>query len=113
MQISNQLLKPIIDRLYDEYRELNGRLVLRPSEETDKLKAFIQKKLQQLERLESEMVAVQPHAERALYSDWPFALRQLKLGLRIAQRRWKRILLNEVRFKKGQGKTSLMAAYAS
>jgi hypothetical protein len=110
MEISNQLLKPLIDRLCEEYQGLDSELKLHPdSEEINDLKGTIQKKIQQLENLDTVLLKT-PAAERLTQSDLRDTLRQLKLELRFTQRRWKRQLLNEVRFKRSRRKDTLAAA---
>ena len=113
MDINNQLVRPLMERLYDEYRELVGELTFHDSDETQKLKLFIQKKIQQLETLNGTISSLGIQSEKSLYPDLHEQLKQLKLELRFAQRRWKRQCLNEVRFKKSHPRTPLISTYAA
>ena len=108
MEISTQLVKPLIDRLVEEYKDLDREMTNYSSEEVDEMKTSIRKNLQQLEVLDSSMASIGPAADDSSSDDLRDILRQLKLELRFAQRRWKRQLLNEERFKRGPEKGSFI-----
>src|SRR5437870_5213200 len=100
MEISNQLLKPIIEKLCDEYQELDQQLNLHLSEETRKLKNSIQKKIRQLELLDSCVSSMVKLSENNDCLDLRNTLREFKLELRFAQRKWKRQSLYDIRINK-------------
>jgi len=108
MQISDQLVKPLVERLGDEYRELDRELGQHSIEETESLKILIKKKLRYVESLCSD----DPSNRSALHGNIHHTIRKLKLELRFAQRKWRRLLLNETRFKK-QDKNEVPASFAA
>jgi len=110
MEISNQLVKPLIERLAEEYRELEQEMTDYSSEEVEEMKTSIQKNLKQLEVLDASIASMGSESDDSTSMDLRDILRQLKLDLRFAQRRWKRQLLNVERFKKGPQKASLVTS---
>lgn len=91
MEISNMLGKSLMGKLYDEYRELDQEVDVRVSSEASEIKILVREKIFQLQNLK----AANDAESRELF-------RKLKLDLRFAQRRWKRQVLNDVRFRKQQ-----------
>ena len=112
MEINDQLSKPLIDRLCYEYKELENALVRHSSEETEKLKVSIQKRIRQIEAFNFSIEMVQPSQEY-LSADFRDTIRQLKLDLRFAKRRWQRILLNEGRIFKRSRKDIIVVTRAA
>ncbi len=113
MEINTQLIKPLVDRLYDDYQQLAGELPLRSNEEIQKLRIFLQKKIHQIETLNTAISSLSAEPQRPLYPNLQDQLRDLKLQLRFAQRRWQRERLNENRFRKNQRSNSLLASFAA
>ena len=100
MEINTQLLKPLIDRLTDNYRDLGREVQFHRSSEADQLRSFIQKRMNQLQHLDVSLTSPGSTLQNGQLRNSRDILRQLKLELRFAQRRWKRQLLNDVRFKR-------------
>ncbi len=113
MEINTQLIKPLVDRLYGDYQQLAGELPLRSNEEIQKLKTFLQKKIHQIETLNSGFVSSGSESQKVLYPSLHDQLRDLKLQLRFAQRRWQRERLNENRFRKNRQSAAFVTSYAA
>ena len=115
MEISSQIVRPLIERLYEEYQELDRELAPHSSDEVAELKTFVHKKMRQLQTLDSTVSGLTPAllSESLSYNELRHQLRQLKLQLRFAQRRWKRQIVNESRFRRRlQGKLLMPTAAA-
>ena len=100
MEISRMLLKPSIERLEEEFRELHRELNHSDlSSEALQLKNMIQRKIRQLEMLRVA-VSYMNTAPDSEPQNFQASFRRLKLELRFARRKWKRLCSNEVRFQK-------------
>ncbi len=108
-EISNQILKPLIDRVEKECRELYHQVGDPASEEGVELKSFLQRKIRQLEMLSVSINYISTLPEQPDLPDLRSTFRQLKLELRFAQRRWKRILLGEARVQRNQEKKNRLS----
>jgi hypothetical protein len=92
MNISHQLLQPLVDRIEAEYNELIDETKPHDSDEIKELRLFIDKKLRQLQMVKVSLSYMnkdefQTEETQANLRD---TLRQQKLELRFARRRWKR-----------------------
>jgi len=90
MKITNQLFQPMLEKIEREYQELLGETQNYYSGETLELRGFVQKKLRQLEMVKVSLSYMQQADGDPL--DLRETLRQHKLELRFARRRWKRQL---------------------
>lgn len=116
MQITSQLFQPLLDRIELEYRELSEEVCGIYSDETQELKSFIQKKLRQLEMVRVSLAYMQQESGNDFSND-PFdlreTLRQHKLELRFARRRWKRQRVSEERVRRNQERRSHVPTFAA
>lgn len=113
MEISHQILKPLIDRLESECLKFEQELNRYTSEEASQLRSFIQKKMRQLNMLKLSVSYANSLSERPILNDLRDTFRQLKLELRFAQRKWKRVQLGEARMRKNQEKRSRLSTFAA
>ena len=115
MEISQMLLMPSIERLSEEFHELDRELVNEESEAVLQLKGIIQRKLRQLQMLKVAVSYLDNAADNnnIVPSDLHASFRRLKLELRFARRKWKRLLSNEIRFQKSQEKRVHVSTFAA
>ena len=100
MEISNQVVKPHIDRMIKEYEDLAREISGHEDEDALELKAMVDKKLAEIETL-SRLDSGHPD------------LRRLKLESRFARRRWMRHLLSEIRTEKNRRKRNYVSTVAA
>lgn len=116
MQITHQLFQPLLERIEQEYRELFDEVRDQYTEETVELKNFIQKKLRQLEMVRVSLAYMQQETEGDFSND-PFdlreTLRQHKLELRFARRRWKRQRVSQERIRRNQERRTHVPTFAA
>ncbi|MBU3758615.1 MAG: hypothetical protein FGM27_01650 [Candidatus Omnitrophica bacterium] len=116
MQITQQLSRPLLDRIQQEYQELFREIACQHTEDAAELRAFIQKKLRQME---SVQVAMNYYLESvsSQTSEDPFdlreTLRQHKLELRFARRRWKRQLVSQEKNRRYQERAEHVPTFAA
>lgn len=96
MQIRTLLLKPYLDRFERELQKLNEELIHHPTGETLPLRSFVEGELSEIQKMRDSV----HHAPENSGVTLPQNFRQMKLQLRFAKRRWKRLISNEIRFKK-------------
>lgn len=113
MEISNQILRPLIDRLKAECQELYQQVSLHSSDEALQLKTFIQRKMRQLEMLGVSVSYASSLPEQPDLPVLRHTFRQLKLELRFAQRKWKRVLLSEARIRRNQEKRAVVSQHVA
>ena len=100
MRINRQLLNPNFNKIAEELRQIQQKARLHGSRESLALFALIERKLRQLELTqeilnlpENSQVEIKPVSLHE-------AFRRFKLELRFSQRKWDRIVSNELRFQK-------------
>lgn len=98
MPIREQLVKPLIWRLFEDYRELERQMVFHACNKTDEIKALVREKMHELEKLGVSAMTREAVTNRQFQRD----IRQLKLNYRFIYRRWKRHLMAEERIRKQQ-----------
>ncbi len=113
MKISYLLLKPYLTRVEREFQDLEHQLNFHRSEETDKLILFVDHEKKELERLKQSLASFDHTTEPVVPHDLYDQFRRLKLELRFAIRRWKRLNSNEARTKKTQEKRSHVSTFAA
>lgn len=113
MEITSQLLRPLIDRLKVECQDLLRQINGDPSEEALQLRSFIQRKIRQIEMLGVSVTYANSLPEQPDLPVLRNTFRQLKLEMRFAQRRWRRLQLNQTRARKNQEKRGLTPSVAA
>lgn len=116
MQITGQLFQPLLERIELEYRELLDEVSGLCTEETVELKTFVQKKLRQLDMVRVSLAYMQQDISGDFSND-PFdlreTLRQHKLELRFARRRWKRQRVSQERIRRNQERRAHVPTFAA
>lgn len=108
MKISNQLFQPTLERLEKEYQELSEDTLESYSPEAIEVRTFVQKKLRQLELVRVSL-GYMSSGEQELFGGQTAlrdTLRQHKLELRFARRRWKRQTVSQQRLRRNQERSS-------
>jgi hypothetical protein len=103
MQISDQLLRPFIDRIETEWRDLYREVSGHASDEASVLKPSIEQRMRQVERF--RVSAHYFEQDNTVLKEFPNlreALRFLKLDLRTTRRKWRRYLVSKIRTQKRQ-----------
>jgi hypothetical protein len=103
MQISNQLIRPFIDKIETEWQDLYREVSNHPGDEAGELRPSIEQRMRQLERFRvSALYSEQDVAGLKEFPNLREALRFLKLDLRTTRRKWRRHLVSKVRTQKRQ-----------
>lgn len=103
MEISNQLLKPFIEKMENEWAYLYREVCGYSGEEAAVTKLAIEQRIRQLEKFRtSAMYFDQDDAGFRAFPNLRDALRLLKLDLRTTRRKWHRHLVSKVRTQKRQ-----------
>ncbi|OGX11349.1 MAG: hypothetical protein A2351_03355 [Omnitrophica bacterium RIFOXYB12_FULL_50_7] len=103
MEISNQLLRPFIDKMETEWRDLYREVSDHGSDEASALRPSIEQRMRQLERFRiSALYSEQDGAGLKEFPNLREALRFLKLDLRTTRRKWRRHLVSKIRTQKRQ-----------
>jgi hypothetical protein len=115
MKITNQLLDPLFQRIAAEYQDLNQSLTGVYTDEALELKAFIEKKLRQLETVRVSLSYLQQGIAGLGEPDLDLRdmLRQHKLELRFARRRWKRHLVSQERIRRNHERRTHVPTFAA
>ena len=113
MKISSALLKPNVTLLQLEYNKLQSQVGFDHSPEAVKLRSFIHKQLEELERLSESVSALDQTREGVIPGQVYFHLKRAKHNLRISSRTWSRIISNEARIQKMQEKRRDVATVAA
>ena len=111
MEISNQLIKPFIQKMESEWDQLYREVCGHSSEETAAIRPAIEQRMRQLEKFRTS--AMYFDQDSAGLKDFPNireALRLLKLDLRTTRRKWHRHLVTKVRIQKRQERVNHEAA---
>lgn len=103
MQITRQLFQPLLERIEGEYEDLSKEIDGVYTQEAVDLRDFIQRKIRQLEKIRVAL-SYMHHDKDPLngQADLRETLRQQKLELRFARRRWKRQLISQERIRRNQ-----------
>jgi hypothetical protein len=103
MQISDQLMRPFIDRIENEWRDLYREISGHASDEASVLKPSIEQRMRQIERFRvSTLYFEKDDTGLKEFPNLREALRFLKLDLRTTRRKWRRYLVSKVRTQKRQ-----------
>jgi len=110
------LLEPLFQRITAEYQDLNRSVSAGAyTDEALELKNFIEKKLRQLDTVRVSLSYLQQGLSEAGESDFDLRdmLRQHKLELRFARRRWKRHLVSQERIRRNQERRAHVPTFAA
>lgn len=115
MKISNQLFQPTLERLDREYQQLLDETDGIYTQEALELRNFVQKKMRQLERVRVSLNYMSADADELLGGQAALrdTLRQHKLELRFARRRWKRLQISHQRLRRNQERRSHVPTFAA
>jgi len=114
MEISNQLLRPFIEKMESEWDQLYREVCGHPDPEAADLRPAIEQRMRQLEKFRtSAMYFAQDEAALKGFPNLREALRLLKLDLRASRRKWRRHLVSKVRTQKRQERANYEAATAA
>jgi hypothetical protein len=114
MEISNQLMRPFIDRIETQWRDLYREISDHASEEANVLKPSIEQRMRQIERFRvSAFYFEKDDTGLKEFPNLREALRFLKLDLRTARRKWRRYLVSKVRTQKRQERAEHGASFAA
>lgn len=103
MEITNQLLRPYIEKMESEWQELYKEISGHQSEEALAIKPSVEQRMRQLEKF--RVSARYYEQDGTAFRDFPNlreALRFLKLDLRTTRRKWRRHLVTKIRTQKRQ-----------
>lgn len=111
MEISQQVVKPLLDRITEEYDRLYRELRHHGSDEAYQILSEVQGHLNQLDQMNADsdihlILTSGTNAQRE-------ALRELKLQLRFLSRRWKRHLTSENRLRRNREKQAYVPPVAA
>ena len=115
MKISDQLLQPMLDRIEQEYKELLAEVSSLYVDDAAELRIFISKKLRQLQMVRVTLVYMGQDVgteQGQQQENLRGTLRQHKLELRFARRRFHRQLGNQERFQLKTGSESKVPVFA-
>ena len=114
MEISRMLIKPYLQHLKDEFKQLEEEVDTHlETSEIAEFKSILRKKTRQLEML-TLSVEYLNHDGGALNSEDLYAsFRRLKLELRFARRKWKRFMAHKSRLTKIQESKHHVSSYAA
>ena len=111
MEISAQLLRPFIEKMENEWRDLYAEISGHVSEEAVAMCPSIQQRMRQLEKFRmSAMYFEQDGTGSDEFPNLREALRFLKLDLRTSRRKWRRHLVSKIRTQKRQEKANYAAS---
>lgn len=114
MEISNQLIKPFIDKIGTGWQDLYHEVSSHAGEEASTLKPTIEQRIRQLEKFRiSALYSEQDEANVKEFPNLREALRFLKLDLRTTRRKWRRHLVSKIRTQKRQERANHEASLAA
>lgn len=103
MDISNQLLRPFIEKIEIEWQDLYREICGHESAEAVSMKPTVEQRMRQLEKFRvSALYFEQDGSGMKEFPNLREALRFLKLDLRSARRMWRRHLVSKIRTQKRQ-----------
>lgn len=114
MEIGDQLLRSLLDKIISEYEELYQDLAEHPGDPVAMaLRTDVEQKLSHMERMSASgyLEARVPHD--ATGSKLRENVRQMKLDLRFLQRKWRRHLVSENRLRKRREKRQYVPTVAA
>ncbi len=107
MEISNQLMRPFIDKIETEWQDFYREVSDHASEEASALRPSIEQRMRQLERFRvSALYFEKDDAGLKEFPNLREALRFLKLDLRTTRRKWRCYLVSKIRTQKRQERAS-------
>lgn len=113
LEISNQLVKPLLARIVHDYGSLYEDLKNHGSEEASLLRSEIRARVAQIEGLDvykaMEMVTFNEVQNEKLRD----ILRNLKLELRFMRRKWQRHKISENRVRRNKEKRAYVSTFAA
>ena len=114
MEISDQLIRPFINKMESEWQDLYREISDHRSDEASALRPSIEQRMRQLEKFRiSILYSEQDVAGLKEFPNLREALRFLKLDLRTTRRRWRRYLVSKVRTQKRQERAGYGASFAA
>ncbi len=99
MKISGQILRPFIEKIEVEWKELYDELSANKTGEAFALRPSVEDKIKQLGKFKAAIETSDKNLSKES-SNYREALRFLKLDLRATQRKWRRHLVSNVRTQK-------------
>ena len=114
MEISNQLIRPFIEKLETEWQDLYREVSGHVSDEAVELKPSIEQRMRQLERFRvSALYSEKDETGLKEFPNFREALRFLKLDLRTTRRKWHRHLVSKIRTQKRQERANHGASFVA
>ena len=114
MEISNQLLRPFVEKIETEWQDLYREISGNESDEAVALRPSIEQRIRQLEKFRiSALYYEQDGAALKEFPNLREALRFLKLDLRTTRRKWRRHLVSKIRTQKRQERANHGASLAA
>lgn len=114
MEISGQLIRPFIEKMENEWRDLFLEISGHEDNEAGALIPSIEQRMRQLERFRvSALYSENDKAGLKEFPDLREALRFLKLDLRTTRRKWRRHLVSKIRTQKRQERASHEASFTA
>jgi hypothetical protein len=113
MEITDQLLRPFIDKIETEWQDLYREICEHESDEASAMKPSVEQRMRQLEKFR---VSAQYYEKNETglkeFPNLREAIRFLKLDLRTARRKWRRHLVSKIRTQKRQERATHGASFA-
>lgn len=111
MEISAQLIRPYIEKMETEWRDLYREISDHPSHEAGELRPSIEQRMRQLERFRvSSLYTEKDETGLKEFPNLREALRFLKLDLRTTRRKWHRHLVSKIRTQKRRERSNYEAS---
>lgn len=114
MEITDQLVRPFIDKLEVDWKNLYREISEHDGGETGEMKSAVEQRMRQLEKFR---VSAQYYEKNETglkeFPNLREALRFLKLDLRTARRKWRRHLVSKIRTQKRQERANHGASFAA
>jgi phytoene dehydrogenase-like protein len=115
MEITDQLLRPFVEKLEAEWRGLYRDIASHAGEEADAMKAAVEQRMRQLEKFRLTAHYYEKNESETGLKEFPNlreALRFLKMDLRTVRRKWRRHLVSKIRTQKRQERATHGASIA-
>ncbi|MFA5159512.1 MAG: hypothetical protein WC484_03290 [Candidatus Omnitrophota bacterium] len=114
MEISNQLVRPFIDKIGTEWQDLYREISDHESDEARALRSSIEQRIRQLEKFRvSIRYSEQNNMGLKEFPNLREALRLLKFDLRTTRRKWHRYLISKICTQKRQEQTNHGVSFVS
>jgi len=95
-KIQSQLIKPFVEKMEKEWQSLYDKVTQSQAPEAEELRPVVEEHLNQIRGLLKKESTLEPSAESESAHDF---VRQSKMSLRSAERRWQRHLVSTERVK--------------